>query len=43
MFRDAVIGILATIAKQERVRLSEHTIGGIDMDERLGIPVTWLS
>ena len=30
MFRDAVISILATIAKQERVRLSERTIAGLE-------------
>jgi DNA invertase Pin-like site-specific DNA recombinase len=30
IFRDAVIGILATIAKQERVRLSERTIAGLE-------------
>src|SRR5712664_1609763 len=29
IFKDAVIGILATIAKQERVRLSERTKAGI--------------
>src|SRR6059058_2518165 len=29
MFRDAVIGILAAVAKQERVRLSERTIAGL--------------
>jgi DNA invertase Pin-like site-specific DNA recombinase len=29
MFRDAVLSILATIAKQERVRLSERTLAGI--------------
>ncbi len=29
MFRDAVIGILAVIAKQERVRLSERTLAGL--------------
>lgn len=29
MFRDAVISILAVIAKQERVRLSERTIAGL--------------
>jgi DNA invertase Pin-like site-specific DNA recombinase len=28
-FRDAVIGILATIAKQERIRLSERVIAGL--------------
>lgn len=30
MFRDAVIGILACIAKQERVRLSQRTIAGLE-------------
>jgi DNA invertase Pin-like site-specific DNA recombinase len=30
MFRDAVISILAVIAKQERVRLSERTIAGLE-------------
>jgi DNA invertase Pin-like site-specific DNA recombinase len=29
MFRDAVISILAVVAKQERVRLSERTIAGL--------------
>lgn len=29
VFKDAVISILATIAKQERVRLSERTIAGL--------------
>ena len=29
MFRDAVVGILAAVAKQERVRLSERTIAGL--------------
>jgi DNA invertase Pin-like site-specific DNA recombinase len=29
MFRDAVISILAVIAKQERVRLSERTLAGL--------------
>jgi DNA invertase Pin-like site-specific DNA recombinase len=29
MFRDAVVSILAVIAKQERVRLSERTIAGL--------------
>jgi DNA invertase Pin-like site-specific DNA recombinase len=36
MFRDAVIGILATIAKQERVRLSERTIAGLDRAKAQG-------
>ena len=30
MFRDAVVGILATIAKQERIRLSERTVAGLE-------------
>jgi len=30
MFRDAVIGILAAIARQERVRLSERTVAGLE-------------
>jgi DNA invertase Pin-like site-specific DNA recombinase len=30
MFRDAVISILAVIAKQERVRLSERTLAGLE-------------
>src|SRR5499427_145152 len=29
LFKDAVISILATIAKQERVRLSERTVAGL--------------
>jgi DNA invertase Pin-like site-specific DNA recombinase len=29
MFREAVVGILAAVAKQERVRLSERTIAGL--------------
>jgi DNA invertase Pin-like site-specific DNA recombinase len=31
MFRDAVIGILAAVAKQERIRLSERTIAGLEL------------
>src|SRR6185437_15971129 len=30
LFKDAVISVLATIAKQERVRLSERTIAGLE-------------
>lgn len=30
MFRDAVISILATIAKQERIRLSERVMAGLE-------------
>ena len=39
LFRDAVISILATIAKQERVRLSERTVAGLQrarMQGRIG-------
>jgi DNA invertase Pin-like site-specific DNA recombinase len=43
IFRDAVIGILAAIAKQERVRLAERTRAGLDRvrreRKRLGRPV----
>jgi DNA invertase Pin-like site-specific DNA recombinase len=30
LFRDAVVGILAAIAKQERIRLSERTVAGLE-------------
>ena len=30
LFKDAVLAILAVIAKQERVRLSERTIAGLE-------------
>jgi DNA invertase Pin-like site-specific DNA recombinase len=30
VFKEAVIGILAAVAKQERVRLSERTIAGLE-------------
>jgi DNA invertase Pin-like site-specific DNA recombinase len=30
IFKEAVIGILAAVAKQERVRLSERTIAGLE-------------
>jgi DNA invertase Pin-like site-specific DNA recombinase len=36
MFRDAVLSILATIAKQERVRLSERTLAGLATARRKG-------
>ena len=36
IFKDAVLSILATIAKQERVRLSERTIAGLDRARRAG-------
>ena len=36
MFRDAVLSILATIARQERVRLSERTVAGLARARRQG-------
>ena len=36
VFKDAVLSILATIAKQERIRLSERTIAGLDRARRAG-------
>jgi DNA invertase Pin-like site-specific DNA recombinase len=36
IFRDAVLGILATIAKQERVRLSERTLAGLERARKAG-------
>jgi DNA invertase Pin-like site-specific DNA recombinase len=36
MFKDAVLAILAVIAKQERVRLSERTIAGLQRARRAG-------
>jgi DNA invertase Pin-like site-specific DNA recombinase len=36
LFKDAVISILATIAKQERVRLSERTIAGLQRAREQG-------
>jgi DNA invertase Pin-like site-specific DNA recombinase len=30
MFRDAIIGILAALARQERVRLSERVLAGLE-------------
>ena len=36
IFRDAVIGILAVIAKQERVRLAERTKAGLERVRREG-------
>lgn len=36
MFRDAVIGILAAIAKQERVRISERVVAGLRRAKREG-------
>jgi DNA invertase Pin-like site-specific DNA recombinase len=46
IFKDAVISILATIAKQERIRLSERVRAGLDRarsrGKRLGRPRTLL-
>jgi DNA invertase Pin-like site-specific DNA recombinase len=36
LFRDAVLSILATIAKQERVRLSERTLAGLARARKQG-------
>jgi len=36
LFKDAVISILATIAKQERVRLSERTVAGLQRARQQG-------
>ena len=36
IFKEAVIGILAAVAKQERVRLSERTIAGLQRAKALG-------
>jgi|ERR1700677_4838825 DNA invertase Pin-like site-specific DNA recombinase len=36
LFRDAVVGILAAVAKQERVRLSERTVAGLQRAKAQG-------
>jgi DNA invertase Pin-like site-specific DNA recombinase len=36
LFKDAVLAILAVIAKQERVRLSERTIAGLEKAKKAG-------
>jgi DNA invertase Pin-like site-specific DNA recombinase len=36
IFKDAVLAILAVIAKQERIRLSERTIAGLERARRAG-------
>jgi DNA invertase Pin-like site-specific DNA recombinase len=36
IFREAVIGILAAVAKQERVRISERTIAGLERARKQG-------
>lgn len=35
-FRDAIISILATLAKQERIRLSERTKAGLERARKQG-------
>src|SRR6516165_39574 len=37
IFREAVIGILAAVAKQERVRLAERTRAGLERVRRCGV------
>jgi DNA invertase Pin-like site-specific DNA recombinase len=36
MFKDAVLAILAVMAKQERIRLSERTLAGLETARRAG-------
>lgn len=36
IFRDAVISIAATLAKQERLKISERTIAGLQRAKRQG-------
>lgn len=36
IFKDAVLAILAVIAKQERIRLSERTVAGLERARRAG-------
>jgi DNA invertase Pin-like site-specific DNA recombinase len=36
MFKEAVIGILAAVAKQERIRLSERTVAGLERAKAQG-------
>jgi hypothetical protein len=36
IFKDAVLSILATIAKQERIRISERTIAGLECARKAG-------
>jgi hypothetical protein len=42
IFRDAVIRIMATIAKQERVRLSERTKAGLAREQAKTVAPSWL-
>src|SRR5712672_3163335 len=39
IFKDAVIAIMATVAKQERLRISEITKAGLESARRKGIPL----
>ena len=39
VFRDAVLSILATIAKQERIRLSERTLAGMEQARKRGAAI----
>ncbi len=39
IFREAVVAILATVAKQERMRISERTKAGLESARRKGIPL----
>jgi DNA invertase Pin-like site-specific DNA recombinase len=39
IFREAVIAILATVAKQERLRISERTKAGLESARRKGVPL----
>jgi DNA invertase Pin-like site-specific DNA recombinase len=39
IFKDAVIAIMATVAKQERLRISERTKAGLESARRKGIPL----
>ena len=36
IFKDAVLAILATVAKQERIRLSERTVAGLERARKAG-------
>ena len=39
VFRDAVLSILAMIAKQERIRLSERTVAGMERARKSGAAI----
>jgi DNA invertase Pin-like site-specific DNA recombinase len=39
VFKDAVLSILATIAKQERIRLSERTLAGMEQARKRGAAI----